>query len=103
MIGSPNATFITLIPKKDSPKYCYDYLVIHLCNLVYNMVNKIIANILKPKHCEFISKEQFVFLDNRKILHSIGTTQECIHTVKIKNMSYVVMKLDLAKAYDKVN
>ena len=103
MTGSPNATFITLIPKKDSPKYFYDYLVIHICNLVYNMVTKIIANKLKPKLSEFISKEQFVFLDNRKILHSIGTTQECIHTLKTKHKSYVVMKLDLAKAYGKVN
>ena len=67
------------------------------------MVTKIIADSLKPKLSETISKEKFGFLANRQILDAIGTTQECIHSVKIRNISSVVMKLDLAKAYDKAN
>ena len=67
------------------------------------MVTKIIADSLKPKLSETISKEKFGFLANRQILDAIGTTQECIHSVKIRNISSVVMKLDLAKAYDKFN
>ena len=103
MKGSPNSTFINLMPKKDYPKSFSDYRAIDLCNLVYKMATKIIAERLKPKISEFISKEQFVFLTNRWILDSIGTTHECIHTIKRKHMSYAIMKFDLAKAYGKVN
>ena len=103
MKGSPNSTFINLMPKKDYPKSFSDYRAIDLCNLVCKMATKIIVERLKPKISESIWKEQFVFLTNRRILDSIGTTHECIHTIKRKHMSYAIMKLSWAKAYGKVN
>ena len=36
-----------------------------LCNVVYKMVTKVIAERIKPKLSKFISKEQFGFLSNR--------------------------------------
>ena len=103
MVGSLNSTFITLIPKKDPPESFSNFRPIALYNPVYNMGTKVIVDSLKPKVSKTISKEQSGFLGNRKILYAIGPTQECIHSVKTKNISSIVMKLDLAKAYDKVN
>ena len=74
MVGSLNSTFMTLIPKKDSPESFSNFRPIALCNLVYKIVTKVIADRMKPKLCETISKEQFSFLAKRKILDAIGTT-----------------------------
>ena len=67
------------------------------------MVTKIITDRLKPVLSNYISKEHFGFLDNRQILDAICTTHECLHFVKTKNLSSVILKLDLDKAYGKVN
>ena len=84
MSGSLNVTFITLIPKKDSPETFSYFRPITLCNLVYKLVTKIIADRLNPMLSKYISKEQFGFLDNRQILDAIGTIQECLHAGKTK-------------------
>ena len=38
-----NSTFITLIPKKDNPKFLEDYRPISLCNITCKVVTKIIV------------------------------------------------------------
>jgi hypothetical protein len=101
--GGLNATFITLIPKTDKPATFSDFRPISLCNLVYKLISKIISNRIKPALSSLISKEQFGFLDGRKIIDAIGVAQECIHSIKVKKMKALVLKLDLKKAYDRVN
>ena len=49
-----------------------------------------------------ISEEQFAFLFNRQH-DAVGNAQEEIHTIKLKKLPAAVMKIDLSKAYDKVN
>lgn len=50
-----------------------------------------------------ISKEQFRFLFNKQILNVVGSAQEGLQSIKLKKFLEVVMKIDLDKAYDKVN
>jgi len=50
-----------------------------------------------------ISSEQLRFLKGRQILDSIGTTQECIHSIKARKQKTLILKLDLRKAYNCVN
>lgn len=47
--------------------------------------------------------EQFGFLQGRQIHEAIGVAQKALHSLKAKNLSGVVLKLDLSKAYDRVS
>ena len=42
-----NETFISLIPKTKSPEHILEYRPISLCNIVYKLVSKALANSLK--------------------------------------------------------
>jgi len=86
IIGSLNSTFITLIPKENNPSTFGDYRPISLCNLCYKLVTKIIANQLKPILSRALSEEQLCFLKGRQILDTIGTTHECLHSIKVKKI-----------------
>jgi hypothetical protein len=86
IIGALNSTFITLIPKENNPSTFGDYRPISLCNLCYKLVTKIIANRLKPILSRALSEEQLGFLKGRQILDTIGTTHECLHSIKVKKI-----------------
>jgi hypothetical protein len=101
--GEINSTFISLILKSGRPESFKDFRPISLCNLIYKLNSKIIANIIKPFLSHFMSKEQFGFLENRHIMEAIGLAQEGLHSIKTKKMKDLILKMDLVKAYDRVN
>jgi hypothetical protein len=80
-----------------------DYMPISLCNLCYKLIAKVIANRVKPILSRALSCEQLGFLKGRQILDAIGTAQECLHSIKLKKLKALILKLDLKKAYDCVN
>ena len=102
-LTSLNSNFITLIPKKDKPSTFADFRPISLCNLIYKLIAKVVAQRLKPFLDKFISPQQFAFLKNHQISEPIVITQEVLHSVKSRNKSVLVLKLDLTKAFDRVN
>ena len=79
-----NTNFLTLIPKKDFPKYLEDYRPISLCNLTYKVVTKIIAQRFRNVLSKIISKEQFGFMEDHQIHEAIGVAHEGLHTEKAK-------------------
>eukprot|EP00253_Pinus_taeda_P022407 PITA_22407 len=99
-----NSTFIGLVPKKDEPETFEDLRPISLCNCIYKIIVKVIAIRIVPILSRNISMEQFGFLDGRKIHEAIRVAQEVIHSVKQKKKKKgVVLKIDLSKAYDRIN
>ena len=103
MSGALNATFLNLILKKEIPESFGDFRPIAICNSVYKLVTKIIALRLKSFLSERISIEQYGFVSNRQILEVIGVTQKCVHSTKLRCMKSLILKMDLSKAYDKVD
>lgn len=67
MYDSFNSTFIALIPKQDNPQTFDEFRPISLCNYIYKIIAKIIANRLRHSLSKHISKEQIAFLENRHI------------------------------------
>jgi hypothetical protein len=98
-----NSTFLALILKSNRPLSFSDYRPIALCNLCYKIITKIIARRIRPILSRTLSEEQLGFLKGRQILDAIGTTQECLHSIKAKKLQAVILKLDLKKAYDCTN
>ena len=100
---SLNSTFLSLIPKVDLPVSFVGFFPISLCNLCYKLISKFVALRLKPFLDSSISPQQFGFLKNIQILEPVAITQEVFHSVKTKKRCALILKLDLSKAFDRVN
>ena len=66
-----NATFLTLIPKEEGEDTPDKFRPIALCNIIYKIISKVIANKLKPLLPVLISPEQSGFMEGRKILDGV--------------------------------
>lgn len=98
-----NSTFIALIPKSDAPSSFDDFRPISLCNVLYKIISKIIANRLRPILSAHIAPHQFAFLENRQIHEAIGSAQEALHSIWSKHLKSILLKIDLSKAFDRVS
>ena len=76
---------------------------IALCNVIYKILSTIMVNRLKPILPALISPEQTGFVKGRQILDGIITAQEAIHYLRQLKAKGMLIKLDLAKAYDSLN
>ena len=98
-----NATFLSLIPKSEGADVPGKFRPIALCNVIYKIIAKVIANRLKPLLPGLISPEQSGFVEGQQILDGIITVQEAIHSLKCTRIPGMLIKLDIAKAYDKLS
>ena len=98
-----NVTFLTLIPKQENTDRPVGFHPIALCNVIYKILSTIMVNRLKPLLPSLISPEQTGVVTGRQILDGIVTAQEAIHSLKSTKTKGMLIKLDLAKAYDRIN
>jgi hypothetical protein len=99
-----NETHIALIPKKLVPLVPADYRPISLCNVIYKIIAKCLANRLKPHLPDYIHPSQQAFIEGRRISNNIIIAQEITHSFSLKswkNKSFM-LKIDLAKAFDRL-
>ena len=99
-----NTTHIALIPKIQGLETLSNYWPISLCNTVYKIVSKIIVARLRPYLDKLISPCQSAFIPGRKGIDNAIIAQEVIHSLNKKKgkVGYMVLKIDLEKAYDKL-
>ena len=84
MPASLNHTYISLIPKIKSPEKATDFRPISLCNVLYKIVSKTIANRLKKLLPKLVSESQSAFMLDRLISDNILVAFETLHHLKTK-------------------
>ena len=86
-----NKIFIDLIPKSSNQSSFSYFRPISLSNLVYKVIDKVIACRIRGFLSQDISKENLCFLQNRQILDSIGVAKEAINSIKVKKLDIVIL------------
>ncbi|KAK4397093.1 putative mitochondrial protein [Sesamum angolense] len=100
-----NHTHIALIPKCKKPTNLSQFRPISLCNVAYKIASKTIANRLKPILDAIISPCQAAFVPGRLITDNVLLAFEVNHYLNTKKWGkkgHMAVKLDISKAYDKV-
>lgn len=99
-----SSSFIVLFPKVPNP-YSFDkFRPISLCSVAYKIFSKIMVSRLTVVVDKLVSHEQGAFIPGRSIFENITLTQEMVHSLHKHTVGgNVMVKLDMAKAYDRVN
>ena len=100
-----NETYICLIPKVQCPQKVTEFRPTSLCNIIYKIVSKVLANKLKRILPKVIGEAQSAFVLGRQISDNVFVTFETMHNVKMKGKEkkgLMAVKLDMSKAYNRV-
>ena len=101
--GSPmpngwNDTIVVLIPKVKKADKLKDLQPISLCNVLYKLISKVLANRLKKVLLDIISPSQSAFVRGRLIMDNVLLAYEMTRHLRNRRKG----EMGLAAAYDRV-
>lgn len=104
LLTSLNHTYI-IVSKRKIPKRVTEFRPVALCNIIYKLILKVLANKLKSRLPFVISESQSAFQYDKAISDNILVAFETLHHMKNKKIGkegYMAMKLDMSKTYDRI-
>jgi hypothetical protein len=104
LLKKQNHTFIALIPKKLGAYTVNQFRPISLCNIIYKIISKILANIFKGLLHHFISPFQYAFVPSRNIQDNTILVHELFNSINSKQGrgGLMAVKIDMEKAFDRM-
>ncbi|XP_026378732.1 uncharacterized protein LOC113273187 [Papaver somniferum] len=101
-----NSTFISQIPKIESPTSLSHFRPISLCNTTYKIISKLLDQRMKPFPNKIISPYQSAFIPGRQISDNIVIAHELIHSMRSKrgvkgDKGSMGIKIDMVKDFDR--
>ena len=100
-----NETYICIIHKVKNPQKIIEFRPISLCNVLYKIISKVLANCLKRVLVVVIDESQNAFVPRRLITDNMSVAFETIHSIdqwKKGKEALVAIKLDMNKACNRI-
>jgi hypothetical protein len=98
-----NRALITLIPKRPDAIEIKDYRPISLVHSFAELFSKIIANRLRPRLGEIVSMNQSAFIKHRSLHDNFALVRQVARNINMRRQTGVLLKLDLARAFDSIS
>lgn len=102
---SINESHIVLIPKTKHPDLMSNFRPIALCNVIYRILAKVLANKFRGLLDFIICDAQSAFIPGRSITDNVLIAYESVHALnrhRGEKGGFGALKVDMSKAYDRV-
>ncbi|XP_048599541.1 uncharacterized protein LOC125579747 [Brassica napus] len=104
MSSAVNSTILTMVPKHPGASAVGDYMPISCCSTLYKAVSKILVSKLKPLLPDLILPNQTAFVKGRLLVENTVLATELVNGYhKSVGPKKVVIKVDIAKAFDTIS
>jgi len=102
--ASTNDALLVLIAKVAKPERIQQFRPVSLCNVLFKIITKMMVTRLKNVISKLIGPAQASFIPGRLSIDNIVLVQEAVHSMRRKKgrKGWMLLKLDLEKAYDRV-
>ncbi|XP_031474554.1 uncharacterized protein LOC116246820 isoform X2 [Nymphaea colorata] len=103
MVKGINKTHIVLLPKEEGACTMDKFRPISLCNSILKFLTHIMVLRMRPILSRILHRNQAAFLMGHSIQDSFLLSQEVVHSLAHSKAKAACVKIDLSKAYDRVN